>query len=61
MIETDDFWEWLDFGTEKGWISKISCVTHDFVEMTDEEAEEYQLTADNCIPTVRVYGQEIVF
>lgn len=59
-MQTDDFWEWLDHGQAKGWISKITCVTHDFVEMTDQEMEDYGDIDDPCIPVVRLYAQETV-
>lgn len=58
MIDTQDFWEWLDYGKNKGWISEISCVVHDFVDLTDEEQEEYENFYEVCIPVVRLYAQE---
>lgn len=56
-----DFWEWLDLGKEKGWVSDVWCVTHDGFLFTDEEYSEFEDDHDVCMPVVRVWGQEKVF
>ena len=55
-----DYWKWLDIGVENGWISKPTCATHDWLDMTDEESNEWDEGFDPCIPAVRLWGHERV-
>jgi len=55
MMSDIDFWDWLDFGIEKGWIGKPTCANHDGLEMTEEDYQDDNL--DLCIPVVRLWGQ----
>ena len=34
-----DFYEWRDFGVDKGWIDMPVCATHDWFNISDEESE----------------------
>lgn len=54
----DDFYEWLNYGMDKKYISKMYCSTHDIL---DEDIEEVDEDMDICIPVVKVYGTSIVY
>jgi hypothetical protein len=50
-----DFYEWLQIGVEKKWISNPFCYTHDGDPyMSDEEQEEWDDGGDPCMPVVRL-------
>lgn len=48
------FEEWLSLGIEKGWMSEMTCYTHDGTPMTEEESED----DEPCIAIARMYGPE---
>jgi hypothetical protein len=50
-----DFYEWLEFGKDKGWCSDVVCDTHDGLPLTDEEMEAWDLGNDDCVPAIRVW------
>ena len=54
------YYDWLNFGIEQGWISDPFCSTHDFGPWTEEEMKEWDEGFDPCFPAVRLYGQERV-
>jgi len=49
------FEEWLAYGHQQGWISQISCATHDGVPSTDEEEELWEAGHDPCQHVVRLW------
>lgn len=50
-----DFWDWLEYGVEKGFCSDSDCLTHNGVPHTDEENDEFDEGGDPCVPAVRLY------
>lgn len=59
MNEEMDFYDWRDYGIEKGWISESVCDTHDGPPMSEEEAAEFNDGGDPCIPIFRVWEEKI--
>lgn len=52
----DDFFDWLEHGMQKGWISQSVCVTHEGLPMRDwEEFQTYEQGEDTCLFAVRVW------
>lgn len=49
--------EWLQMGIEVGWCSETFCATHDGIEMTEEESEEWEAGFDPCQHAVRLWAQ----
>jgi hypothetical protein len=49
-------WTWLWFGMKRNWISAPVCSTHDWVDQTEEELEEFDEGGDPCITVVRVWA-----
>lgn len=49
------FWMWLNFGMNRKWISKPTCNTHEWNDMTTEEWEEFDEGGDPCITVVRIW------
>lgn len=47
--------KWLQVGIDNGYISEISCYTHDGPNMTDEEATKWDNGEDPCMFIVRVW------
>lgn len=54
-IKSGDYDEWIAYGHEKGWCSKIVCVTHTWVPMGSSEEEQFIDGFDPCIFAVRIY------
>jgi len=51
----DDFQVWFSQGLEKGWISDVTCATHDGIEpISEEEAKEWEDGGDPCQFVVRI-------
>lgn len=48
--------EWLEFGHQQGWCSKIVCATHDGIPGTPQEDEEWEQGLDPCQPVVRLWN-----
>lgn len=56
----DEFLIWLENGQQRGWVSKIHCVIHESLPLTDQERE---IVDDDdgdgydaiCVPSVRVW------
>jgi len=46
--------DWLSFGIENSWCSKVFCNTHDGGPMTDEEEKEWNDGEDPCQFMVRI-------
>jgi len=55
-----DYFDWRDYGINKGWISEPNCYTHDSAPMTTEEAMEFDEGGDPCIPMFRIWEEKIV-
>lgn len=51
------FWSWLNFGTERGWISGPNCGTHDLYPMTEEEKDRFENGEDPCIWVLRLWTE----
>lgn len=49
----DDFYDWLDEGQSKGWVSKMFCIVHDAWPMTAEENDELSELGETCVWAVR--------
>lgn len=56
-----NFYEWIDLGVSKGWVSEPYCGTHDggYEYLSDEEREEYDAGGDPCEPVVRILNSEL--
>ena len=50
--------EWLLLGIDSGFCSQPACITHDSVEMTKEEQDEFEDGYDPCIHAVRLWVLE---
>lgn len=50
---------WLDEGRARGWISDLSCHTHQGIELTDEEAAEFEEGYDPCVFVLRVWEEAV--
>ena len=49
----DDYAKWLNYGEQMGWVSQETCLTHDWVPLTDSEMEREEDGADDCLFVVR--------
>lgn len=59
MAITDDRWDWLSYGIERGWVSKSFCHTHDGPPYTEEDVEyEDAYEEPPCIPCVRMWEED---
>jgi hypothetical protein len=47
--------EWLEIGINNKWCTDIVCYTHDSVEMTDDEVDEFDEGLDPCISIIRLW------
>jgi hypothetical protein len=55
-----DFFEWRDYGIEKGWISDPFCNTHvGDPFMSDEEAQEWEEGGDPCMVVFKIFEDNI--
>lgn len=52
-----DINEWLQYGIDMGFCSKVTCFTHDGVDMSQEETNEFEDGYDPCITVVRIWEQ----
>lgn len=50
------FWMWLNFGMNRKWISAPTCSTHEWLDMTEEELEEFDEGGDPCVTAVRIWS-----
>lgn len=55
--EYDEFVDWLNIGTEKGWVSGPVCATHNGLPNTEEEENEWEEGYDPCVIGLRVWVQ----
>lgn len=55
----NDFYEWLEWGINKKWVSDVVCNTHDGLPMTDEEQNEWEEGGDPCTHGIRVWIDNI--
>lgn len=53
----DQFWNWLRYGIDRGWVSEPACDTHDGTPMTPEEELEWEDGLDPCVHVVRLWKQ----
>jgi hypothetical protein len=51
----EDFYDWVQFGVDKGWIASPKCYTHDGMDTTPEEDAELDEGNDPCMVVVRVW------
>ena len=58
MIKEEDLNEfqiWFNNGVERGWISDVTCATHDGIDPIDEEeAQAWENGEDTCQFVVRI-------
>ena len=55
MENEEDFFDWLQLGIDKGWVSKPFCYTHDGDPyMTEEEAKEWEDGGDPCSHVIKL-------
>lgn len=54
-----NFYEWIEFGQSKGWVSEIVCATHDGLPSSPAEELEWEDGGDPCEPSVRVWSRKI--
>jgi len=54
-----DFFEWRDYGIDKGWISKPACYFHDGFDMSEEEEKEWEEHGETCITISRYYEDKL--
>jgi hypothetical protein len=47
--------EWLTYGRGRGWISPIVCETHNGIDISAAEAEQFDNGNDICIFAMRFY------
>jgi hypothetical protein len=50
-----EFYEWLQIGIDKKWVSDVMCVTHNGLENTEEEEEQWNEGGDPCQHAIRVW------
>lgn len=53
-----DKYEWLEYGIENGFCSRVVCSTHDGLPLTDEEDAEFEDGYDPCVPAVRIWADD---
>lgn len=59
MLDLDDFFDWLNHGVYKGWVSLPVCDSHEGVPLSDEEAAEFDDGYDPCVFVLRIWSQNI--
>jgi hypothetical protein len=53
--ELDEFSIWLNNGIDRGWVSDVTCATHDGIEpISEEEEKEWEDGGDPCQFVVRI-------
>lgn len=53
-----DFYDWLQQGVQKGWVSVPYCETHEGAPMTDYEMEQWDEGHDPCIFSIRIWHDQ---
>lgn len=53
--DIDDFFEWIEEGVKRGWVSKPVCATHDGLPMTAEEEQDWDEGYDSCVIGMRLW------
>lgn len=58
MKMNDDFFDWLNSGIDKGWVSQPYCNTHDGGQQywTEEEMKQWEDGGDPCQTVIRILG-----
>jgi hypothetical protein len=46
---------WLNFGVKRKWVTYPVCDTHEWLDMTEEELDEFDEGGDPCILAIRVW------
>lgn len=59
LADKPDFWDWLQFGIDLGWVSDGLCATHDGLAWTEEEEDAWEQGYDPCQPAIRVWTENI--
>lgn len=59
MPDLDDFFDWLNHGVYKGWVSFPVCGTHGDVALDEEESESFEDGYDPCVFVLRVWSKNI--
>jgi hypothetical protein len=53
--DLDEFQIWFNNGVKRGWISDMTCATHDGIEpISQEEIDEWEAGGDPCQFVVRI-------
>lgn len=53
--DLDEFQIWFNNGVNRGWISDMTCATHDGIEpISQEEIDEWEAGGDPCQFVVRI-------
>lgn len=54
------FNDWQQYGIKRGWISKPTCATHDWFDISDEETKILDEDGEICIIASRYYPEREV-
>jgi hypothetical protein len=46
---------WLNFGVKRKWVTYPVCDTHEWLDMTEEELDQFDEGGDPCILAIRVW------
>ena len=48
--------DWIEYGTDRGYITEPTCYFHDIIPMTADEEQEFEETGepDHCIWVFRI-------
>jgi hypothetical protein len=53
--DINEFQIWFNNGVDRGWISEMTCATHDGIEpISQEEIDEWEKGGDPCQFVVRI-------
>lgn len=53
--DQDEFFIWFKNGVDRGWISDITCATHEGIDpISEEEVQEWEDGGDPCQFVVRI-------
>lgn len=47
--------DWIELGKTLGFCGDLKCATHDHVDTTEDEDEEWEAGGDPCQPVVRIW------
>lgn len=55
--EAAEFFDWLNQGIERGWVSSPVCATHEGLPITEDEGAEWDEGFDPCSPGLRIWAE----